>query len=150
MGETAGASPPTTIKATVTGLVTLAGLLLAAALVLVACSSHGGGGHKGGTGGADGTGGAHSGDTSKTGAKGGSGPNRSVGTFSLEFARCMRANGVPNFPDPNGRGGQLGPDSGIDPASAAFQSAVNGPCRSLAPAEWVSDGPGSAPTGSSQ
>jgi hypothetical protein len=63
---------------------------------------------------------------------------RSTGTgFSLAFARCMRAHGVPKFPDP---GGQLGPGSGADPASQEFQAAVNGPCRPLAPPAWLSSG----------
>jgi hypothetical protein len=66
--------------------------------------------------------------------------NTSAGVFSLAFARCMRANGVPNFPDPNGQSGQLGPSSGIDPTSPAFQAALNGPCKSLAPAGWVGSG----------
>jgi hypothetical protein len=67
--------------------------------------------------------------------------NRSTGNaFSLAFARCMRAHGVPNFPDPNGQVGQLGPGSGVDPASQPYQAAINGPCRSLAPAGWVSSG----------
>jgi hypothetical protein len=141
MGETAGTSPPTK---TMTGLVVLAGLLLTAAVALAACGGHGSG--KGPTGG---SGGSHSGDTATTGNRNGGG-NRSIGQFSAEFARCMRANGVPKFPDPNGRSGQLGPDSGIDPGSAAYQSAINGPCKSLAPPEWVSNGPGSAPTGPAQ
>jgi hypothetical protein len=53
---------------------------------------------------------------------------------ALAVARCMRAHGVPNFPDPivgrgpGGRGvgmkvGIGGPGSGIDPSSPAFQSA---------------------------
>jgi hypothetical protein len=70
----------------------------------------------------------------------------SVGTFTAAFARCMRAHGVPNFPDPNGRSGQLGPDSGVDPGSPAYLAALNGPCRSLAPPAWLdSTGPGSVP-----
>ena len=64
----------------------------------------------------------------------------SVGTFTLAFAQCMRAHGVANFPNPNGHGGQLGPGSGINPASPAFEAAINGPCRSLAPPAWVSSG----------
>lgn len=40
---------------------------------------------------------------------------------ALKFAACMRANGMPNFPDPNSQGVIQG--SGIDPGSAAFQSA---------------------------
>jgi hypothetical protein len=71
------------------------------------------------------------------GTSGGTG-QRSTGTdFSLALARCMRAHGVPGFPDP---GGRVGPGSGADPASPAFQSAINGPCRSVAPAAWVSSG----------
>jgi hypothetical protein len=72
-----------------------------------------------------------------------------VGSFTAEFAKCMRDHGVPNFPDPNGQAGQLGPNSGIDPASAPFQAAINGPCKSLAPGAWLSSdsGPDSMPGG---
>jgi hypothetical protein len=72
--------------------------------------------------------------------------NRSAGTFTRAFAECMRAHGVPKFP--NGKGNQLGPNSGVNPASPAFQAAVDGPCRSLAPAGWVSSGPVSKGAGS--
>lgn len=76
----------------------------------------------------------HSGGGDGTGQQG----QRSTGTaFSLAFARCMRAHGMPSFPDP---GGQLGPGGGADPASQAFQAALNGPCRPLAPPAWVSSG----------
>ncbi|NUR59310.1 MAG: hypothetical protein HOV87_11670 [Catenulispora sp.] len=84
-----------------------------------------------------------SGSNGGTGASGGHGG--SVGTFTVPFAQCMRSHGVPNFPDPDGSAGQLGPYSGIDPASAVFQSALNGPCRSLAPQAWIDSGPGSVP-----
>ena len=67
--------------------------------------------------------------------------------FTLEFAKCMRAHGVSNFPDPTGKPGQLGPESGVDPGSQAYLDAINGPCRSLAPPAWVDDGSGSAPRG---
>lgn len=40
---------------------------------------------------------------------------------ALKLSQCMRANGVPNFPDPNGQGVIQG--SGIDPNSSAFQRA---------------------------
>jgi hypothetical protein len=40
---------------------------------------------------------------------------------ALKLSECMRANGVPNFPDPNGQGVIQG--SGIDPNSAQFQKA---------------------------
>jgi hypothetical protein len=65
-----------------------------------------------------------------------------TGQFTAEFAACMREHGVPNFPDPNGTAGQLGPNSGIDPASPQFQSALNGPCKSLAPTAWLSSDSG--------
>jgi hypothetical protein len=48
---------------------------------------------------------------------------------ALKFSKCMRANGVPNFPDPtfNNSGGgaklQIGSGSGIDPNSPQFQAA---------------------------
>jgi hypothetical protein len=66
--------------------------------------------------------------------------NETTGSYSVAFAECMRAHGVPKFPKPNGSEGQLGPDSGVNPASPAFQAAMNGPCKSLAPAAWVSSG----------
>ena len=40
---------------------------------------------------------------------------------ALKLSECMRANGVPNFPDPNGQGVIQG--SGIDPNSSQFQKA---------------------------
>jgi hypothetical protein len=50
---------------------------------------------------------------------------------ALAMARCMRAHGIPNFPDPqfrSGPGGRLGiaigPGSGVDPSSPAFQAAA--------------------------
>ena len=67
--------------------------------------------------------------------------NTTTGSYSVAFAECMRAHGVPKFPNPNGNGNQLGPASGVNPASSAYQAALNGPCQSLAPAGWVSSGP---------
>lgn len=46
---------------------------------------------------------------------GGSGP--------LAFAKCMRADGVPNFPDPHTGAGPVFNTAGIDPSSPAFQTA---------------------------
>ena len=55
------------------------------------------------------------------------GGERSAGTsFSPAFADCMRAHGVPKFPDPDSKASQFGPGSGVDPASQAFQVALNG------------------------
>jgi hypothetical protein len=49
---------------------------------------------------------------------------------ALAMARCMRSHGVPSFPDPNiqtgpggGVGVRIGPGSGLDPSSPAFQTA---------------------------
>lgn len=70
----------------------------------------------------------------------GSSGQQASGTFSLAFARCMRVHGVPNFPDPDGQAGQLGPSSGINPNSPEYQAAINGPCESLAPHGWVGSG----------
>jgi len=43
---------------------------------------------------------------------------------ALGYARCMRANGVPNFPDPTSSGGfLLNPSAGVDPSSPGFKTA---------------------------
>jgi hypothetical protein len=42
---------------------------------------------------------------------------------ALQFAECMRAHGVSNFPDPTGQGIQIAPSSGINPFSPAFRTA---------------------------
>lgn len=64
-----------------------------------------------------GSSGAPSGAT--TGAAGGLNYGQAV-----KFSNCMRASGVPNFPDPSA-GGELAirPGSGLNPASPAFQAA---------------------------
>ncbi|MDQ7906223.1 hypothetical protein RB614_17055 [Phytohabitans sp. ZYX-F-186] len=53
-----------------------------------------------------------------------------------QYSKCMRENGVPNFPDPDPETGNLmlraGPDSGLDPNSAAFQAAQK-TCEKLRP-----------------
>jgi hypothetical protein len=67
----------------------------------------------------------------------GSGGNETSGTWSVAFAECMRAHGLPSFPDPKGSA----VPSGVDPASRTYEDALNGPCKSLAPAGWVSSGP---------
>jgi hypothetical protein len=55
---------------------------------------------------------------------------------AVQFAKCMRSNGVSNFPDPNASG-QLTIDaiangSGVDTSSAAFQQALSA-CKDLEP-----------------
>lgn len=43
---------------------------------------------------------------------------------ALNYAKCMRAHGVPNFPDPNSQGGfQIEPGSGMNPNSSQYQAA---------------------------
>jgi hypothetical protein len=45
------------------------------------------------------------------------------------LAECMRANGVPNFPDPDANGNIQFPASSPIPESPAFQHAQDGPCK---------------------
>ncbi|HVR04821.1 MAG TPA: hypothetical protein VMS02_02190 [Solirubrobacteraceae bacterium] len=59
---------------------------------------------------------------------------------ALAFAGCMRANGLPNFPDPKAGGGFLfHTGAGVDPSSPAFEAA-QAKCKKLLP-----PGPGSGP-----
>ena len=52
-------------------------------------------------------------------------------TRALNFAKCMRAHGVPNFPDPANTNSGIGYDlSGLDTNSPQYQSAQQA-CRSL-------------------
>jgi hypothetical protein len=76
-----------------------------------------------------------------------SGPTaKSKEAGALDFAKCMRSHGVPNFPDPkvSGQGIQiLGPSSGINLQSPAFQSAQTS-CQHLLPGGGPGSGPPSA------
>ncbi len=65
-------------------------------------------------------------------------PSRGGQGTLLEFAKCMRAHGVSNFPDPipSGDGFQLG--SGLDRSAPAFKAA-QAKCHTLLP---VPGGPG--------
>jgi hypothetical protein len=66
-------------------------------------------------------------------------------TAGIKLAQCMRAQGVPSFPDPGSTGGAFGQQivrSGIDPQSPAFQSAMSA-CQKLAPAGKAAFGPSS-------
>lgn len=59
-------------------------------------------------------------------------PSSAAGASSpIRYAACMRAHGVPNFPDPSGGGGLRIPND-INPASPAFQAAQRA-CQSLMP-----------------
>jgi len=75
--------------------------------------------------------------------------------LALRFSRCMRAHGVPNFPDPsvqsNGSGVAVtirmkAGSGGIDPHSPQFQAAQQA-CRSILPKPGKNAG-GNAPSGS--
>jgi len=82
-----------------------------------------GGGAAGGGGAAldgssGGSGGGQSGDNQATVALGGSSAEL------LKFAQCVRANGVPNFPDPNAQGLiQFDSSSGVNLQAPQFQAA---------------------------
>ncbi len=41
----------------------------------------------------------------------------------LKYSKCMRAHGVPNFPDPSSNGAITGSSKGINPQSTTFQNA---------------------------
>ena len=76
-----------------------------------------------------------------------SGPSSpsALGSDALAYAKCMRASGVPSFPDPNAGGGFLFHTSaGMNPSSPAFKAA-QAKCRHFMP-----PGPGSGPGPSSQ
>lgn len=64
------------------------------------------------------------GTPSATVTNGSSAPNPDF----LKFAKCMRANGVPNMPDT----GNIPVGSGVDPSTPAFQRAVQ-TCKRLLP-----------------
>ncbi len=55
------------------------------------------------------------------------------GADALKLSRCMRAHGVPNFPDPSSNGSlQLNSSSGVDPNSPQFRSAMQA-CQKVLP-----------------
>jgi hypothetical protein len=58
------------------------------------------------------------------GGAGTAGQQQAKLTQALNFSRCMRAHGVPSFPDPSTSNGGMGYDlSGVDTHSAQYQSA---------------------------
>ncbi len=65
---------------------------------------------------------------------------------ALAFVGCMRANGVPNFPDPKAGGGFLfHTGGGVDPSSPAFRAA-QAKCKKFLPPGPGSGSPPSAKT----
>jgi len=74
----------------------------------------------------------------------GSSASPSVTAAFVRFAGCMRAEGVPNFPDPTGGGGiHISSSSGVNPNSPAFRVAQS-KCRHLLPGGGPPTGPPSA------
>jgi hypothetical protein len=64
-------------------------------------------------------------DKQPSGLASGGGGSAEVQEQVLKFADCMRANGVPSFPDPDVSGGgvKMQLPQGVDPNSAAFKGA---------------------------
>jgi hypothetical protein len=97
--------------------------------------------------------------TAASAALGGQPPDRDPTTM-VEFARCMRANGIPDFPDPTDVGGTYhfpigihfgtngvaipGPNSHVNPNSTVFQPAQKLCARKVGVPSW-GDAPGTAP-----
>ena len=62
----------------------------------------------------------------ETALGGGTSPASSDEATALKFAQCMRANGVPDYPDPTGNNSQTihaTPGSDLNPANPTFQAA---------------------------
>jgi hypothetical protein len=78
---------------------------------------------------------AHIGATARSGATAGEGAaspaSASPEAAALAYSKCMRSNGVPNFPDPTA-GGVVHLGVGVDPSSTAFQAADKS-CGKLLP-----------------
>lgn len=83
--------------------------------------------------------------TSRTTAQSSSKP-ADVDTALLAYAKCMRANGVPAFPDPSSEGGfTFRAGGGVDPGSPAFRAAQQ-KCAKLMPLGGLSPGTTTHPT----
>lgn len=73
-------------------------------------------------------------NTTGTSGRGGPASQAQLQGDALKFSRCMRANGLPSFPDPGPGGGFVFPaGSGITPGSPAFQAA-QAKCQQYNPA----------------
>jgi hypothetical protein len=79
---------------------------------------------------------AHISSTTSAGAagaaSGGSSSEGSPEQATIAFAKCMRSNGVPNFPDPNPGGGGFRLPAGANPEAPAFKAA-QAKCHKLLP-----------------
>ena len=67
------------------------------------------------------------------GGQGGQGGSENSPATALRWAQCMRAHGMPNFPNPDSNGTfNFGINSGVNQQSAAYQSGAQA-CRSIMP-----------------
>ncbi|MBT2517818.1 hypothetical protein J7E29_10265 [Streptomyces sp. ISL-90] len=68
-----------------------------------------------------------------------------------EFAKCMRENGIEDFPDPNAEGGMMLNGDDVDPESEEFQAAQEA-CEDLAPRpkDGEEEGPSTQTNGGSE
>ena len=87
-----------------------------------------------------------SGSTSSTTASASPASPASQEQAMLAFAKCMRANGEPSFPDPSAGGGFI--VHGVNPSSPVFKAA-QAKCQRLMPGGGL-PGPGSTTSPSSQ
>jgi hypothetical protein len=73
-------------------------------------------------------------DLAPAGAEAGASPNTDLQAQVLDYAKCIRKNGVPEFPDPDFSSGgvTMGLPPGVDPNSEQFQSALQA-CQDKAP-----------------
>jgi hypothetical protein len=66
--------------------------------------------------------------------------NTTAHATAMQFAKCMRENGVSAFPDPDASGGLtidgIANGSSVDPSAAAFKKAI-GACRDLEPGGFM-------------
>ncbi len=83
-----------------------------------------------------------SGESAGTGAAKGGETSAGQASQAVSFSRCMRDNGVPDFPDPDASGrltiDTIANTAGIDTDSAAFQQALTA-CRDLQPAGFTGE-----------
>lgn len=119
-------------------IVLLIAVLVTTALLVAAC------------GGSSNNSSGSSGNSSGSADSSGSGASQSTADSSkaAKFSQCMRANGVPDFPDPNANGSitlKVTPGSDLDPNGSAYKGAI-AKCQSLEPPGF-GQSPGSTVSG---
>lgn len=70
---------------------------------------------------------------------------------ALNYAKCIRAHGIPNFPDPNSKGEFIVHNGSSDPTSNVSKAVANAAlkaCKSLEPPS-IAQGPSGSPGGGS-